>query len=301
MDNNEKNNLVKQGNEAFEKHNWKEAIYFFGQASLIKNDFAINKKIVISLFKIGKFDDAVEQSSLFLDEYLNNEEDMNLLFDIFIGAKEFLQANQLLNLIKNNKEIINKVRNAEIEYQKNNLLEIKNQEKDLMSLVIMPIGIQASKIRDMKHLPLNNYLKISENLLLNPYLHPLLKNEITENLIKLKINKEYTISFFGELKKFNPSSLKSLFVSKKYIEIKELLKKKLETYSDVEYNLLLNEFSLYISMLHPFIDQIVTYPNEWIDIYLNKYEKKDIKLTQNGEMIEKWLDKFEKLLNNFNE
>lgn len=306
---NDRPKLVQQGNEALEKHNWKEAIYYFGQASLIENTFDINKKIVESLLKIGKFDDAVDQASIYYDRYLNDSEDAKFLFDVLIEAQEFLITYQFLEIIKINSYVV--LSDEEIQKIKTHLhekerafmvehhAEIEVQEKELMSLVTMQAGVQAAKIRNMKYLPLDNFLSMSENLLLNPYLHPLFKNEIIENLVKLKLDKKYSISFFGELKEFNPSKLKTLMFSDEYLEARKTMQDKLSSYDDYEANLMISEFLLYISMSYPFMGKILTNMDRWTDIYIKRYSQEGITPTASNEEVMMWLDRYSKLLATF--
>ncbi|GKQ42808.1 hypothetical protein RD055328_07310 [Companilactobacillus sp. RD055328] len=306
---NDRSDLVRQGEEALEKRNWKEAIYFFGQASLIKNTFDINKKIVASLLKIGKFDDAVDQASIYYGRYLENDVDAKFLFQILMDANEFLMTYQFLEIVKEDEytilsddeisRISDQLEECERAFISDHQKDIENQEKELMSLVTMQAGIQASKIRNMKYLPINNFLDVSQNLLLNPYLHPLFKNEIIENLVKLKLNKQYTISFFGEIREFNPFKLKTLLFSPEYTNAREIMSKKLANYDDYEANLMINEFLLYISMSYPFIGEIIDDIDFWIDIYLKRYNQDYIEPTKKNEKIVMWLDRYSKLLETF--
>lgn len=306
---NKRNDLVKQGNEAFESHKWKEAIYFFGQASQLENTFDVNKKIVVSLLKIGLFDDAVDQASIFYDKYLENKDDATFLFNILIESEEFLLTYQFLEIVEepgykvldeiNIQQIYAQLSAQEKNFNEEHTKEIEDQKKELMSLVTMQAGVQASKIRNMKYLPMSHFLEISENLLLNPYLHPLFKNEIIENLVKLKINEEYSISFFGELRKFNPSKLRTLMFTSQYMEARKLLLNKLSDYDDYESNLIMSEFSLYISMSYPFVEDIISNAGDWIEVYLCEYREESIDHIHNSEKISMWLDHYKKLLETF--
>ncbi|MDO1605314.1 hypothetical protein Q2T76_04490 [Lactobacillus sp. YT155] len=307
--NNEQEELIEKGNAAYDDRNWVEAVNYFGQASIISNNFEINKKIVDSLVHLGRFEDGVEQASIYFDKYLETNEDTKFLFELLIAAHEFLLAHQFLAVIKSHSEFVldsedqllisQNLQQEENAFEHEHSEELANQAKELMSLVTMQEGVQANKIQNMKQLPIKIYLEVVPNILLNPYLHPLFKTEIIENLVKLKLEDTYSMSFYGELREFMPSKLKTLMFSPEFLQARNLLQEKLTDYDDYESGLILNEFLLYLSLTYPFTSEIITNMDEWIEVYLDMREGQTVANSGENEEIVTWINRFNQLLENF--
>lgn len=304
-----KNYLI-EGDKASAKDDYLGAVQNYGLAFVVKHTFEANKKLVESLMKLKEADKAKEMSTDFLDQYVETEDGVMLVSDIFLETGDLLGANILVQMVRKRREsliseslildIEQRLRSAENRYSRIHEEDLKKQEKELLSLVVEKIELQVKKIKEMSNMPLENYLRVADNLLLNPYLHPMLKVEIANNLVMLSIDKEVSINFWGEIKNFNPINLKPILLMDKFLEVKDLIDKNSSEDTQTEYEKKISELSLEISMLYPFTDEIIDDPKIWANEFLRRWnpenetnnEKTPVKVTD-------WFNKFDKMLEIF--
>lgn len=303
--------LVLEGEELSENEYWVEAAEKFSEAFSLRQSFDFNKKAAINYIKGNEGYLAEEITSFCYDQYLEKESDIQILISIFLNNDNFLMLNQLENILKNHrKESVEKsfvqkltktIEIAERQYVGLEAMNILNQEKELTAIITMPMAQQAAKIKAMKNLPLKNFYNSAKFLLLNPYLHPLLKSDVVENLVKLGIDEMLTMNFWGELREFNPIKLQPISEIKQIKDAKRIFTAKLPRLNDYQLDQRVDEFLMYMSMIYPFNDEIVTNLENWIEVSIEMFEevRNDVKSASNVENIREWYDKFDKMLTAF--
>lgn len=302
--------LTEQGNKLFENEKYILAFKKYEQAYKLNPTFNLNRKIIQTLYLAGNITDIGEFVSDFENDYLSNFQDTSLLIKALISTNDFLQARQIVRNVdfsNENGQIDNL--NFEIDLAANKyLIEHRNNIKSLKertkSIVTEPVTEQVDLIHQLKYLSLNDYLKNTEVLLENPWLHPLFKSSIAEDLVKLKITHKVGIYYFDENTTFIPCKYSLIADLKSLNHLKIDLKKISPNLSPVELNSVESELNLYAAMLYPFTDKIIDNPQLWIEVILAHFGIKKSALNLENSVkagrVDRWLSKFEKLLDLFN-
>lgn len=307
--------LINDGERLIEAEEWAEAGKKFSIAFSMKQSFEFNKKAVMCFIKANEGDLAEEVAYFCYDKYLLTGSGVDMLVNIFLENGNFLMLEQLKNMLLNHRtnmvkpvyidDLTKRMAVAEQRYLSTGQKELLNQEKELTALVTMPMAQQADKIKAMKKMPLNNFVKAAKSLLLNPYLHPLLKSDVVENLVKLDFDEELAIVFWGETRKFNPINLRPIVLTDQVVHARDAFSKKSPHLDDFQLDARANEFTLCVSMVYPFNDEIINIDNlnDWIEVF-TEYFNEDGKIAENVNNVEEiryWYRRFSKMLDSFAE
>lgn len=302
--------LTEQGNKLFENEKYMLAFKKYEQAYKLNPTFNLNRKIIQTLYLAGNITDIEELVSDFENDYLSNFKDASLIIKALISTNNFLQARQVVRNVHFSNEVgqidnlnfeIDLAANKYLIEHRNNIKSLKERAK---SIVIEPMAEQVNFIHQLKYLSLNDYLKNTELLLENPWLHPLFKSSIAEDLVKLKITHKMGIYYFDKNTTFIPCNCPLISDLKALNYLKIDLNKISPNLSPIELNSVESELNLYAAMLYPFTDQIIDDPQLWIEVILVHFGIKKSALNLENSVkagrVDRWLSKFEKLLNLFN-
>ncbi|HAJ69841.1 MAG: hypothetical protein ACTHVM_00250 [Alkalibacterium gilvum] len=261
------------------------AIDCMKKAYAIKEDDSLNILMVSSLLQVEEYEEALLLAESKHKFYEADEKRLLIYIEILIENNQMLKAEKYLNdqLADQNTQYLdswlrleNKL-NLRKEMQKK--ATQKEQEKifrQLYSLPSLNTLEQFSKMKDVYQLSNSHLIKLSEQLLVNPYLHPLVRATLFSLLTEREIDKPLKYLWFGEMKTINP--LNMLSIDKKpttiilFKELEEVLSKNPSLYELAE-----NELNTLLLMLYPFEEEIVYSgsENEWIEAVIKVINPSD--------------------------
>lgn len=316
MDNDADNlkKIIDQADEAFEQGNWEESTDLYTQAYAMQQTFSINKGLAASLLNQQRPGDAEAVILDYFNYYLSEPDTAELALDIILENNDFLLANQMLNFYDASTQpnikpdliddFIKRIKIAEDRHER-----VFKPEKDkissrLLSIVTEPTAEQIQLLRKLREFNKADYIKNAKILLGNPLLHPLLKSEALENLLKLGLDEEIDISFYGENKTCNPSHLMPIMSTDVYLKMCDELEKLLANDSASQLENFKGELSLYSAFVYPFGNKIIKDPALWTKAMLLRYglvDDSQVSDNQGLDEVKTWLKRFDELINTFQE
>ncbi|KRK65421.1 hydrolase [Companilactobacillus tucceti DSM 20183] len=305
--------ILDAADDAFNKGNWDEATELYTEAYTMQPSFLTNQGLAASLLNLKKADDAEAVILDYFNYYLSNADAAKLAADIVLENNDFLLANQIINYYDNNNistiedefviDFKRRVALAEERHLRSFKPHMTNIITHLRSIVTRPMVGQIQLIRSMREFDKRDYIEAAKLLLGNPLLHPLLKSELAENLYKLGVTEKIDISFYGDMKTFVPSKLKPIMATDVYLEMCDELDKILEdSKNETQVENLCGELSLYAAMVYPFGENIIKNPSLWTNLFLLRYgliDESDIKDNSHYSEVKSWVDRFDSLINVF--
>lgn len=273
---------LKQAMEQFNAGNMQEAANYFKEAYSIEQDKTVNTFYVTALYQIGAYRKAKEIADTQFVFYQSEERLYAFYTSVLIKAHFFDQATQIikkeLTKMKNLDSIavwqalseMNINEKAEDEHQK----EKRHQEilKNAFSMGNQSFEKQAQTIKEIETLPLDLFIKAAKTLLANPFVNGIAKASVIEHLILHQVNESFTIEWFTEQRTIVPIKLTMLAKNKTVQIVAALLKEEIENNDPVLYQAIHQEANLHFMLLYPFIDEVITLPDYWIDLYRERYE-----------------------------
>lgn len=305
--------ILDAADDAFNKGDWDEATELYTEAYTMQPSFLINQGLAASLLNLKKADDAEAVILDYFNYYLSNADAAKLATDIVLENNDFLLANQIINYYENNNlstiedkfisDFKQRVRLAEERHMRSFKPHMSKILVSLRSIVTKPMVNQIQLIRNMREFDKKDYIAGAKLLLGNPFLHPLLKSELSENLFKLGVTEKIDISFYGEMKTFVPSKLKPIMATDVYLEMCAELDKILsDGKNETQLENLRGELSLYAAMVYPFGESIIKDPSLWTNLFLLRYgliDESDVKDNSHYSEVKGWVDRFDSLINVF--
>lgn len=134
-----------------------------------------------------------------------------------------------------------------------------------------------------------DYIYAVETLLESDNFHPLLKSYLIEEILKKAIYHKLEVNWFGQKQIINFDKLITLDEDQIILEIRQKINQR--DISDFEKDILNINGFLYLCMLYPFIRDVVTDVDQFINVFLKKIQEKPI--TSSETNMSKWLDTLE--------
>ncbi|UQS82747.1 hypothetical protein MOO45_03645 [Bombilactobacillus folatiphilus] len=281
----------------------------FEEAYQLKPSFDLHQKIVQTWHRAHQDQIAWQLVQDKLDQYLTSLTSIALVLDIIMALHDFIGAQQLIqqnvSVLENKQsEFQTLVMKNQYHYQLNHLEDVKKLKRQILTILTYSLTKQSELIWGLHCLSLTDFKQCCQSLLDNPYLHPLLKASVTEDLVKLNLRQRWTINFFGELREFVPGRQRLIYQSKSLSVMQNLLVEKFSDGTNNNLDFCQKEMNLYAAMLYPFTDQIITEPDLWFQLIMERlnFEKSSQSLENQPKAVKvnKWLDELENLLSLFN-
>lgn len=313
MDDNLKK-IIEQAEEAFDQGNWVEATDLYTQAYSMQQSFDINRGLAASLLNQKRPGDAEAVILDYFNYYLSEPETAELALDVVLENNDFLLANQMLNYYATNPspnirpdildDFVKRINIAEDRHERSFKPEKEKISARLLSIVTESTTEQIQLLRKLREFNKADYIKNAKILLGNPLLHPLLKSEALENLLKLGVDEDVDISFYGENKTCNPSKLMPIMSTDVYLKMCDELGKLLTDENETQIENFKGELSLYAAFVYPFGDEIIKTPELWTKAMLLRYglvDDSQVSDNQGLDDVKTWLKRFDELINTFQE
>lgn len=252
---------------AFESRQWSTASDLFETLYQDQQTPELNRYVVASLYHNEKYlmaeQYAAEQNGL----YLTSAKDFQLRLDVALKNQQFIFAREFCALA------------AAETWRAGGLAQIEAAEaastetlaatqrviaKQFYHLGDVPFNEQRERLEHARQLPLAMYLQGVQYLLVDPFLHPLLRADLLEGLMRLHVDQTVKVHWLDDQTyTVAVKDLQPVGTSKAAVAFQKYLQEDLGQQDPMLAANLQQTITLQLMMLYPFIDRTITDPVSW--------------------------------------
>ena len=302
-------NLVQSAHKLLQQKQYAAAASLYEQAySLQPDNKAIGRQLVYCLHAAHLDERAFVILQDSWEQYLATIADTNLLIEVVLARPDFISAWQILTAVQW-EDAVEKARLQQLIVQQQKLYAQTHAQQQqqiyqqILQILTLPLTQQVTVAANLHFLSREDFLQTVQLLLDNPYLHPMIKASLCEDLVKLKEKSVFTINYYGKQRHFRPQEYPLIAHLKSLTEMLSLLADHHEL-TAAFVNDLQAEITLYAALLYPFTDIVIMQPKLWLQMILQHFglEKTVQTLEKDAKAgkVDMWLNKFDELLNLFN-
>lgn len=256
-----------------------KALELLKKAYDLKQDHTVNMLYTSTLAQTGKYEQALEIANDMPAFYKKDDKRYLLYVSILLKNHLFLQAEVIIQRkLKESyspfyKEWLNAEKLLKREREKDELVR-RNEEKTLIkklyALADLPLEGQLNTVDQANKLDLDSLRKIATVILGNPFVHTLAKSAFLQYLIQYKDTTTYSFEWFDEIRQITPSEMLLFDEMEVVKKTRSCLEEQLNQNPSL-FDLVKPEMEFHLMKLYPFIQEVVTDPNKWVDLYIKLY------------------------------
>lgn len=288
--------IFDKANQAYQDKDYAQAASLLEKIYSEVQNSQINHLLVESLYLNEEYSRARAYADDFLNSYLTTATNFRFLLTLLLRVHEFILAH----------EIVAGVSDAELKQTGSDMITGAEQEartataatlatiaKQFYHMSDYSAAEQQARFQAALKLPLNEFKKGAQYLLVDPYLHPLFVVSILEVLQRVKETTPVTFQWLDNQRyTVVPNDLVPLQANKTYLEVQGTLSQKLASKDPVAFNLLTQEVRLQLTLTYPFVDRVVTDATGWVDNLIDVYQGKT---SEKVSAVSQWQSRLEQL------
>lgn len=272
---------LKQATMCIERDDYEQALIYMKKIYATEKTYAMNYFYVSILFSLERYIEALEIADEYKNDYLKSDGYILMYTLLLIKNYQFLEAEAIIQQKKKDPLLLHEQEWQNIQQQLQHEreafqieLDLKRKEtkNKLLQMDHYPLIEQAQLIEASDILKLEDLQEIADQLLNHPYISGQIQRGFLEILIKKGDKKQYSLSWFNQMKKICPKDLKLFNELPILQEIDFLLEDKLQKNPSL-YQVIKNEIINDLLMIYPFIEETITDTSYWIDLYVTYFNK----------------------------
>lgn len=263
-----RDNAFKRAVAAFDDRHWSTASDLFETLYHDQQTPELNRYLVASLYQDQKYllaeQYAAEQDPIYLDsaQHFQLRLDVALKNQQFIFAREFCQVAQADGWRAGG---LAQVEAAEAAATTELAATQRVIAKQFYHLGDVPFNEQRQRLERARQLPLKLYLQGVQYLLVDPFLHPLLRADLLEGLMRLHVEQSVKLHWLDDqIYPVATGDLRPVNESQAAQAIQDYLQNDLGQTDPMLAANLQQTVTLQLMMLYPFIDRTITAPVAWV-------------------------------------
>lgn len=299
------NMYMSQVMEHLRKGNVVEAIDYMKKAYTIKDEDSLNVLLVSSLLQAGEYEEALRLADEKNDFYTSDEKRLLIYVEVLLENNQMLQAekhikeqldNQAVKYADSWNRLDSQLAEIKRVQEENKRKEEDRIVKQLFSLASLNTLEQFAAMKNVYTLPNAKLKQLAPQLLVNPYVHPLVRATLFSLLAERGVDGSYPYLWFGEVKEATPSETYPLeqHPTAKAIaaDLNECLSQNPSLYQLAE-----NEVDTVLLMLYPFEAEIIAPGEEkaWVTSLIRMIDPtfESAEMNENGDSdhILSWIEK----------
>lgn len=258
-----------QAKAAFDAADWSQASAQFTTLYQAKQTPELNRYLAMSLFQDQQFL-AAEQIAAEQDEaYLINADWFERRMTIALHNQQFIFARQLCALPAANAwrtAAVARIATAEATAQRTLGATQRVIAKQFYHLGDVSLPEQQRRLQRAHQLPLDDFLKGTQYLLVDPFLHPLLRATLLAELYRLRVKMEVQVHWLDDQRHtINTADLVAVTASPAAQQAFTYLQEQIAQNNPGLAANVRQTLNLQLMLLYPFADKIMTQPRAWVD------------------------------------
>ncbi|PWG00683.1 type I restriction endonuclease subunit R [Levilactobacillus bambusae] len=293
--------LEREGREAFEREDWSLASANFEALYEKQQTEQNNHLLVEALYLDQRYQAAQQYAADFVTTYLTDHALFNLLISLLVHNHRFIEAREMAMdpvvhqdwLPAALQEIQDGERVAKSEMKET----IQTVSRQFYHLSDQSFSEQKRRFDAALALPLDNYLVGAKYLLLDPFLHPLLRSSLLEVLQQLQYQEEIELLWLDEQRhKIGGQQLPLLGSISSVQAVNDEIQRRLGHDDPMAEQMITQQAQLEMMYLYPFNDRVVTDPQLWVDRLIQKYRAGGVPVDVSSsaeEQVDQWQKKLD--------
>lgn len=265
--------------KCIEHNQFEEAEEFIHKVYETNSTLYVNRIYTLVLYTLEKYEDAFDIASEYKQSYLEDENQIFMFVMLLIKNHQFIEAE---SVIQNKAEIepLNKKKweniKQELETEREQLnLKIERQREEtkakLREIENHSIFEQSEILKNANRLMLEDLQEVARNIFNHPFISGHIQRAFLELLIEMNDENKYSFTWFNEVKEICPNDLKVFDQEPIIYKIIQNLEMKLQKSPSMIEGIkaeVINDLLL----LYPFIDEVVTDIDYWVDTYISLFD-----------------------------
>ena len=260
--------VIEKAHQAFSAGKWSTATELFEKLYTDQQTAEFNRYLVASLYHDEKYL-AAEQYAAEQDAvYLVSAETFQLRLDVALKNQQFIFAREFCELPSAQawrETGITQITAAE-EAARQALGETQRvRAKQFYHLGDVSFGEQRQRLEQARQLPLKEFMQGVQYLLVDPFLHPLMRATLLEELLRLRTTQTVQVHWLDDQTyAVDTSQLQPVGASSAAQQIQRYLHENLAQQDPMLMANISQTITLQLMMLYPFIDKIIKNPVAWV-------------------------------------
>ncbi|GEL14538.1 hypothetical protein [Pediococcus cellicola] len=283
---------------AVSKSNWEKVLTLIEPFNdEAQQDKQLNTYFVQGLFQTKHYVEALKYANDALEFYLDDDQGRSLYFEILLACQDFLDAYKFLKSLQQRQistdQFVTALRTKEVEVsaQKNTL---KQKMKKFYHVGDLDLQTTQNVLEEAKQLPAQAYFAAAKFIFLDPFVHPLIRATVLENVSFMNFNETIKYYWIDDANHdVALGGLEGILHNKVDQQLSTVLQKKLANQDPILLDGITKEKNLYLSYAYPFAEHIFETPEDWVAYWLEEsYGRNHSTVTASPE-IAKWQAKFQ--------
>lgn len=296
--------LERLAQQAIDQADWATASQFYQQLYQVAPSFEHNQQLVAALAQDQQFQLAYLLQTEYLTDYQQAAaKTQQAAFKRVLAAQQFIAAYRWRTWLPQADQTtaLQAIQQAEQQYQQQAQATIAQLEKDLFHIDEQPIYQQLALLRQAQQLPLRHFETVMQRLLVNPFLHPLMRATSLEMLVQIQSKTAYPFYTIQQQQiTVVPATLCEILQVPVIQTLKQQLLAATDSQDPIMAQALQETLDLHAAYLYPLAPQIITTPADWLTVYQAVYRQQINLLTPAQQSVLAWqqrLDQFTAQLN----
>ncbi|QEA54853.1 type I restriction endonuclease subunit R [Leuconostoc citreum] len=270
--------LIDRAQTEMSQKNWHDAAETLITVYESLTTFDINYRLVTALFMDEQYQLAASYADDFLYNYLEEETDFRMLVTLAIQNQYFVYAQQIAVLWHDEvvkSAVLKDIRRAESVAQETMATTFQTIGRQFYHLSDYDMLQQRDRYESARHLPVAEFVKGAQFLLVDPYVTPIIRATLFEDLQKLQVEGDIAYRWLDDKTYTINLSQVSLLVDSPIFEtVADLLDERLGHDDPIAMDMLAQQVRFEMTLLYPRVTEIITNPEAWVTASIAQYYDK---------------------------
>lgn len=281
--------------QALDQHQYSEAARLLEELNSEVDQFIINHSLVKALYETEQYTQAWAMVKENFADYQQSPELTTLAVQVAIANQQMINARKLAVTSRNQASLLSEIERAEEKMRQTLHQSLQTNQRRFIHLGDQSFNGQQERFQAAEKLPLTEYVQATRYLVRDPFVRPLIRASILQNLQQLQVRGAITIYWIDDQEyQINLDQLKPIDEYPVVQEIHQLLLDRYGQSDPVTLQTYLQEFYLQLTLLYPRIEETIVDGQAWY-IALCAYSQTDN--TSAIQTAKDWQNRLTKLIN----
>ncbi|GAK47251.1 BS_ysoA related protein with TPR repeats [Secundilactobacillus oryzae JCM 18671] len=269
--------LLINARKAIAEEKFQAAVALFEQLYATNPTSGMNHELSNAYYLNQQYEEAERIILEKLDVYLNDETNFAFLTAVFLKSESFILLRELLGSTKLSVDVkqraLDKLQQAEVKSQ-TELVEFQHQVlNEFYHMADQPVITQINRFQLARKLPLSDWLKGTQFLLLDPFIHPIVRASLLESIEKMKLTNQFQFYWLDETShEIKGSELQPLSKMQSFKAMMQALDESIAKKDPILGAQLQEELRLQAMYLYPYTNKVINDPQLWVNHLVHVYD-----------------------------